>query len=174
MKKPKHKSTPEKITQEIFNSTPDDELPDLIWNFIWLKIGKDDDRRFDIFATLPVGYEIIYVVNILNNEVTNGGFNQYFVNGGNSYAEFQIAALKRIGANLHLIIFRKALKIHEQEKSNEALQELYKDRTLESISLTYKITNLGMCDDEWYVLAKEFDTLQKNFIRQHPRLFITE
>src|SRR5262245_53384798 len=99
------------ITREVIDALPDNELPSVLWDYIWLKVGKNYKRLSQILGTLPQGFRVIYYLFILDAEIANGGFNQYFFNGLAETAELQSEALKRIGARKHQQIFRKAYRL---------------------------------------------------------------
>lgn len=166
---PAHK----RITGEIIAAIPDDKLAWAMFDYIRLKAGKNYKRTLQVLANLPSGFHAIYHLFVLDGEIGNGGFNQYFFNGLDTDAEQQLEALKLIRASHHRRIFQKAFKIHNAEKKIEELQRRYAERTIESFFSTYELTSLDECDKEWYALDKEFDTLLVRFIRRHSELFLT-
>lgn len=164
----------ERINADTLAGIPDDQLPWVLFDFIWYKVGDDYRRTPDVLAELPVGFQVIYHLFVLDGEIGNGGFNQYFFNGLNRSAKQQREALKMIEADDYQKIFSEAFKIFENEKKNAELQNLYDDRTIESFFSTYDITELGRCDEDWYALDKKLDSLLVRFIRSHPELFFVQ
>jgi hypothetical protein len=163
----------QKIENDIISRIPDNLLTWAMFDHILLKIGKDYEKTTQILAELPSGFSIVYHLFVLDGEIGNGGFNQYFFNGLDANAKQQFEALGLIEATEHQKVFLKAFRIHNDEKQNEELQSLYSQRTIETFFSTYEITTLDKCDDEWYELDKEFDSLLVKYIRLHPELFIT-
>jgi hypothetical protein len=145
-----------------------------MFDYILLKIGKNYEKTLQILAELPSGFSIVYHLFALDGEIGNGGFNQYFLNGLDINAKQQLEALRLIEATEHQKVFLEAFRIHHDEKQNEDLQRLYSERTIEAFFSTYEMTMLDTCDDEWYALDKEFDSLLVKYIRLHPELFTTE
>ena len=164
--------TYEKITRDVIDSISDDLLVGAIFDHIWLKVGQDYPRTYQILAALPPGFSVVFYIITLDGEIGNGGFNQYFFNGLDNYAEQQLAALELIEAIQHKYIFQQAFKIHDDEKQNQELQHRYEERTIEAFFSTYEITELGECDEAWYALDQELDALLIRFIRTYPELFI--
>jgi hypothetical protein len=170
----KNRPVYEKFTRDIINTIPDDLLAWSMFDHIWLKVGKDYNKISQTLSGLPSGFSVIYHLFVLDGEIGNGGFNQYFFNGLERNVEKQIAALNLIGASSHLMVLRRAFEIHNDEKQNIELQRRYDEHTIEAFFSTYGITQLEKCDGEWYALDKEFKILMSKFIRDHTELFITE
>jgi hypothetical protein len=64
--------TPEAITAELFASTSDDILENVLLNYV-----LDVQQRFpDLLGELPVALQAHYVAFVVDAEVLNGGFNQ--------------------------------------------------------------------------------------------------
>ncbi len=163
----------QEITKDTINKIPDDLLVWAMFDYIWLKVGKDFEKTLQTLTELPSGFSIVYHLFALDGEIGNGGFNQYFFNGLDNNAKQQSDALSLIGATEHQKVFVEAFRIHDEEKQDEELQSRYSERTIESFFSTYGMTTLDKCDDEWYALDKEFDALLVKYIRLHPELFIT-
>lgn len=160
------------ITLELLATIPDNQLVQVLFDQIWHNVGEEYSRLEQVLAEMPAGYSTLYYLVTMHGELGNGGFNQYFFNGYDSKAEQQLEALNAIGATDHIQIFHDAFSLHETEKDNEELQELYEERTLESFFSTYAITGLGSCDERWFALYEQFESLLVQFIRQHLYLFV--
>lgn len=163
----------QEITKEIIGKIPDDQLAWAIFDHILFKIGTDYEKSFQILAELPSGFSIVYHLFVLDGEICNGGFNQYFFNDLDNNAKQQLEALSLIEATEHKKLFLEAFRIHDEEKKDEELQSFYSDRTIESFFSTYEMTTLDKCDDKWYALDEVFKSLLVKYIRLHPELFIT-
>jgi hypothetical protein len=164
----------EKIDRDVMAAIPDNLLASTMFDHIWLKVNKDYKRTPQVLQELPSGFSLVYHLLILDGEIGNGGFNQYFFNGLDSNAEQQLEALRLIEATKHQKVFQEAFRIHDEEKQNAELQRRYTERTIESFFSTYGTTMLEKCDKEWYALDEEFNALLVQFIRKHPELFVTE
>ena len=89
----------------------------------------------------------IYGTWVLENEVNNGGFDQFFYNNGIEMAEFAKSGFRRIGADQIAELVDKSLQIYRDQsveyanKRNPNLNELddvfYAYEGLEDLRLTY-------------------------------------
>ena len=115
----------QEITKEIIGKIPDDQLAWAIFDHILFKIGTDYEKTFQILAELPSGFSIVYHLFVLDGEICNGGFNQYFFNDLDNSAKQQLEALSLIEAAEHQKVFLEAFRIRDEEKQDEELQSLY-------------------------------------------------
>ena len=165
---------PDFINKEIQDKTPDEDL-------IWVILGyvskefKDGEKPDDLFSRLPRGCELVsYTLNILNAQVSNGGFNQFFYNGHEDAIPKLLECLLTFKAYKHKQIFEKAITVYNEEKQNIKLQNLYLEGTLEAFSSSYELTHLNDLDDEWYKLEQDLFNLINKFIRENFDLFVTK
>jgi len=164
---------PESITKEFIDTTSDAKLILVILSYIAREFREENDPQ-GIFSRLPKGYKhVSYVLNILNAQIFNGGFNQFFFNGYDTTIAEQLDALTLFKADKHKAIFERAIKIYEEEKQNNVLQELYNENSRKAFGASYEATKLNSLDDEWYAIEKELDLLIIKFIRSNPNLFVT-
>src|ERR1051326_3648521 len=163
-----------KFTVQILANIPDDKLDFSIWDYIWQLIGENSNNIEKIVSTLPPSFQMVFLTFLLENDVNNGGFNQYFFNSSGQYAYQTLDALKLIGADVHYMLLQKAIAIHLGEQENQKLQSLYSQNALKFFSETYKYTALNECDKEFYNLNISLGKIRVKFIREHPELFITE
>jgi len=163
-----------KLTPQILARIPDDELDFAIWDFIWLKVGKNHNRIDNIVSRLSAGFQMVFYTFILEGEIDNGGYNQYFFNSSGKYALLTLDSFKLIGADENHKNLKKAIAIHTREQKNVKLQKLYAERTIPSFFATYKQTKLGTCDKEFYILEGKLRQLRVRFIREHLEMFVGE
>ncbi|MEP6895997.1 MAG: DUF4375 domain-containing protein [Chloroflexota bacterium] len=170
----KNINLPTSMTKEFIDKISDTELIMVMLGYIAREF-KDGEEPQDFFSRLPKGYKYIsYVLNILDAQISNGGFNQFFFNDYEETIPEQLEALTLFKANKHKNIFEQAIKIYQEEKQNSELQTLYKKKALEAFSASYEITKLNSLDDKWYALEKELDRLIIKFIRNNPNLFVAQ
>lgn len=91
----------------------------------WL--NESDERWYDHIIGLPIQLQICYLVVVLHNQVLNGGFHQYFVNGYGQFAKETINALKTIGASKKAELLDEALKF---VNSDNYLDEVFRKKLL--------------------------------------------
>jgi hypothetical protein len=165
---------PNSINTEFLGKTPDEDLIWVILGYI-AKEFKDGENPDDLFNRLPKDYELVsYTLNVLNAQISNGGFNQFFYNGYENSIPKLPEYLSTFKAYKHKHIFEKAITIYNEEKQNLELQNLHSKRTLEAFSVSYKLTHLNDLDDEWCDLEQELFNLINKYIRENSDIFVTK
>ncbi len=104
-------------------------------------------KWYEYIVGLPTYLQITYLVVVLHNQVLNGGFHQYFVNGYGQFAPETINALNIIGASKKSDLLKQALKIVNAENKS--------DKDFRQVLLNKEITQLFSNDD----LVDILDTL---------------
>lgn len=66
---------------------------------------------YNYVVGLPLELKVTYLVVVFHNQIMNGGFHQYFVNGYGQFSEETISALSEIGAKTKGQLLSKALQI---------------------------------------------------------------
>jgi hypothetical protein len=157
------------VSKSVIEATPDDELEQLIVDEIERRVGDDYDHSHEIVLSMPRGFRFIYAVWLLDAEVNNGGFNQFFWNSSGQFAPEALEGLREIGATKHEELLKKAIQIHKDESA--MIGKLKKKGTLEAFSESYKYTKLNKLDDEYYKLPESLEKLNVKYIRDHVDLF---
>jgi hypothetical protein len=75
------------------------------------------NKWYEYVIGLPYQLQATYLIVVMNNQVFNGGFHQYFVNGYGQFAEETINALNAIGAFKKAELLKDALKIVNVDNS---------------------------------------------------------
>jgi hypothetical protein len=70
-----------------------------------------NEEWYAYIVSLPDPLQFTYLIVVLNNQVLNGGFHQYFVNGYGQFAQKTIIALEAIGASQKAGLLNAALEI---------------------------------------------------------------
>jgi len=158
-----------KLTAEIIDVTSDDEL--LFTVFENLAVKLEGANKHETFLMFSKARQAAYAIWLLEAEVNNGGFNQYYYNSSGQYAELTPGALQLIGANKFANLVSKANKIYETE--NKKITE-HLDGTVEGFSESYDENPLNELDTEFYELykAEDLHKLQVDFIRNNKSEFI--
>lgn len=126
-----------------------------------LKTLSDDDFDFEVanylltikFAeeTLNQMQRRVVSTNILDNEVFNGGFDQFYLNSEDEYIDDAIDGLREFGATEFLELVIKSKEIYLRDK------ELYKqDRN----------PHFDPIDDRFYEL-NHYGELRINYVKAH-------
>jgi hypothetical protein len=158
-----------RLTPEILAKIPDADVEQVIVDFIECRAereGQDDQRAL---AHLPSGFLPIYATWLLEAEVNNGGFNQFFWNSSGQFAADALAGFRAIGAAEHARLTERAINIY---KSERVRLEKFKQRgSLEDFSESYKDNKLNALDDEFFKSGIDLSKLRVGFIRANPKLF---
>jgi len=155
------------LTEEIIKSLSDDDLQQAVLDCIYLKIGDDYNRRYEIITALSDGFRMVYSTWWLEAEIYNGGFNQFFWNIG-EFAEEAVDGYVLLGAEEHAKLMQRAIEIFIKEEPRQ--RRFYIKGTLKAFSESYKHTNLNQLDGEFYKLP-DLNPLRVSYIREHPEQF---
>jgi hypothetical protein len=84
----------------------------------------NNTKWYDYVENLPIKINLTYLVINFHNQVFNGGFHQYFVNGYGQFAIETIEALLEIGASKKSKLLKKALYLVNYDNlSNEVFRK---------------------------------------------------
>lgn len=165
------KSDSKKLTINNIDTTSDENLEQIIVDNISLKVNGDSENEYFVARELTKPQQFIFIIEQVEAEVNNGGFNQFFYNSSKEYAKNMEEAFKAIGATKFSALVSKANKIYNYHK-----EEIIKmqDGSLDGFSKSYDNNPLNKLDDEFYVLYKKEDLgkLKIKFIRSHKTEFI--
>ncbi len=167
MKRPIHKE----LTIDIIDSTKDDDLIQTVFDNLAEKIGDNYEKEYKIITGLSKERQAIYTIWLVDAEVNNGGFNQFYFNSSGQFAELATGGFKLIGAVKFAELMQKANTIFI--KGNKKITEK-QDGSLEGFSESYEDNPLNELDSEFYDLYQNEDLnkLQVNFIRNNKDKFI--
>lgn len=165
--RPVHKN----LTVQIIDSTNDEELLQLIFNNLSDKLPDDYDKEFKTVTSWNKSRQAIYVIWLLEGEVNNGGFNQFYFNSSGEFAELLPDALELVGAKkfANLMLRANSTYLTENDKITE-----HQDGTIEGFSKSYEDNPLDEYDDEFYELydVENLNDLQIEYIRANKSEFV--
>jgi len=161
------------LTVDILKNIKDENLEQAIIDNIQTKFNKDFSNEEEIVRNLSKGKKAIYVTWLLEAEVNNGGFNQFYFNSSGQLADLGQGAFKTIGAVQFADLVGQADSIHEATKAN---LEKYNDGTIESFSKSYDQNPLNDLDGKFYKLYKDepLHEIKVKYIRENVNEFVTE
>lgn len=119
----------------------------------WFQKGVSPDW-YTYVVKLPEKLKITYLIGVLNFQVTNGGLNQYFINGYGQFIYETIECLQKIGLDQMAKLLKQA--INEVNKENLSPAKFRKMLVNGKILRLYEDENL---DDFLNDLDNRFDTL---------------
>ena len=153
-------------------SVADADLEQAIIDYVISKLDGHYDEEVAIVGALSTGVRATYLTWIVEAEVNNGGFNQYYYNSGGKFAVEAVDAFEYFGATQHAALMREANAVRASEAAELAK---FKDRgSLEAFSESYEHTKLGPLDDRFYRLAESLSQLRIARIRLTPEQFSGE
>ncbi|MEN6371328.1 MAG: DUF4375 domain-containing protein [Armatimonadota bacterium] len=162
-----------KLTLKAVAKLPDDTLEDVATTNTFDKVKCDASTGKEMLAALSHGQKIIYITSTLEGDVFNGGFHQYFCNTGGQFAIDAFYAYKEIGAVKHANLVGRAIVVAVKEKGlRDSIKQ--SQNQLEAFAASYKKTELGELDDEFYRLEDEEPAwpLRAKYIRKHADEFV--
>jgi len=159
------------FSEETLKTISDEHLEQAIIDYILdYKIKNNYEKEYEIITNLSNGFQYIYLTWILEAEVNNGGFNQYFYNTSTKFTKEVLIALKALNANEFYKITNQAIELFN--KVYEIHKKANKDGTLEAFLSTYEDSNLDTLDDEFYKYPENLSELRIKYIRTHVEEFL--
>jgi len=160
------------MDRKTLDSIKDDELESTLIEFITSKFDKDYTNEVEVVKSLSPGLRGLYATRAVEDEVNNGGFQQFYWNTSGALSKEAEEGFKLFGAAEYLSLMQQANEMHEAEK--EKMQK-YKDRgTSEAFSESYRESNLGELDDKFFKLKEDLSGLRVSYIRKHPEEFMSK
>lgn len=163
---------PVALTIDQVKAAKDGQVEQLIFDAELKAIGDDYDWETEIVNAWPAGLRMLYATWIVEAEVNNGGFNQYFRNTNAKTAQAAIDGFNLIGAKQHAELMADAMQIRDAERAE--MQKYKREGSMESFSESYKSTKLNELDDKFYALTENLSKHRVAYIRAHPEMFVTK
>lgn len=159
------------LTEEIIDSTSDDNLLQVIFDNLSEQHTTDFEKEYETVMSWNKSRQAIYMIWALEAEVNNGGYNQFYFNSSGQFYKHLPEALKLVGANKFADLTKRANDTFEKE--NPKITQ-HQDGTLEGFSKSYDNNPLNKFDNEFYNLykAENLHQIQVVFIRKHKADFI--
>ena len=111
---------------------------------------------------------VFYITQILEMEVNNGGFSQFFYNSSGDFTNELVGAFSEIGAEKTAAICQKAISAFgceipaDRDEREEMLDELESDEIDET---------LDECDDAFYKYEEKLNSLNYEYVMKHKDFF---
>jgi hypothetical protein len=150
-------------------SIPDAEVERAIADYVWHKI-YDYNRVVEVVHGLRSGTRAMYLTWVVEGEVNNGGFNQYYYNTDGQFASEAVDAFEYFGATQHAALMREANAVRLAEA--RPMQKFKDEATLQAFSESYKHSKLGPLDERFLKLTEDLSRLRIARVRQAPEEFI--
>jgi hypothetical protein len=143
----------------------DDTAESLVVEYVDEYLRQYPEEPFTAFSQLPRGMQYVYATALLEGEVENGGFNQYFYNVSSDYALEALAGYKLIGATEHAQIVRDAIEIYHRERWFHFRVKLR--HSLDAFFDSYQYTRLSELDMSLFDLDEDPVALRAEYIRNN-------
>ena len=154
------------LTELTINTTSDDDLIQIVFDNLSEKFGGNYEKEFETVASWNRSRQAIYLIWLLEAEVNNGGFNQFYFNSSGKFYPLLPSALRLVGATKFADLTEKANNTYEKEYEN--ITSHY-DGTLEGFSKSYEDNPLNEYDKTFYALCQveNLPQLQVDYIREN-------
>lgn len=166
-----NRSIHKELTYEIIDNTSDDDLLQVVFDNLMEKLPHDYKKEYETVLTWNKSKQAIYLIWVLEAEVNNGGYNQFYFNPGGQFYKFMPESLRLIGANKFAKLTERANNTFEKE--NKQISEK-QDGSIEGFSRSYEDNPLNNFDNEFYELYKieNLQQIQVDYIRKNKHEFI--
>jgi hypothetical protein len=160
------------IDQKMLSLTKDENLERVIVDYVQSQLDEKSGEPIEIVSGLSKGFLTFYASWLVEAEVMNGGFHQYFWNSSSEFAEVTADALTALGDPIAAEMMRRALAtaIAELPTTTKYMSK----GTLQAFSESAKRSKLKALDAEFCVRAEKFPALRLRYVRAHPDLFVTQ
>jgi len=171
MKAFKNRPIQKELTSQIIDTTSDEDLLYLVFEYLAEKQPTNYKKEYETVMSWNNSRQAIYMIWMLEAEVNNGGYNQFYFNSSGQFYKHLPEVLELVGANKFADLTKRANDTFEKE--NPKITQ-YQDGTLEGFSKSYDDNPLNKFDDEFYDLYKteNLQQIQVDFIRRHKTDFI--
>lgn len=161
------------LTKEILDTIPDDDLVQVIFDNLSEKLPDDYEREYATVMSWNPSRRAIFMIWLLEAEVNNGGWNQFYYNSSGEYHPHLPEALRLVGANPFADLTERANAVYREE--NEKITA-HHDGSIEGFSKSYEDNPLEPFDDEFYDLNDSLSLaeVQVKYIRMHEGEFLDE
>lgn len=161
-----------KLDPATLRSIPNADLEQAVIDYVFSKLEKDFAEEAQVVRELSPGLRAMYLTWIVEAEVNNGGFNQYYWNTEEKFASDAVTAFEYFGASEHAALMRDANVVHATEEAEMA--KFKEQGSLEAFSESYEHTKLEPLDDRFFQLSENLSRLRIARIRQMPEQFSGE
>ncbi|MGN6647391.1 MAG: DMP19 family protein [Cytophaga sp.] len=148
------------LTAELIDETDDTHLLQLVFDLLFDGLPNRIKKEYEIVMNWNEYKRSFFMITLLQGEVDNGGYGQFYFNSSGIYYKHLPAALKFVGAFDFAHVTEKANQLFEKNRSLfvKFPNELYDDLS-----------------DQFYDLdgKGKLDQLKIDFIRKHKNEFVS-
>jgi hypothetical protein len=166
---------PAALTADLLNATPDKGLCGIVADYVigQMKAGAPAQTPQAVVRGLRAGIRMVYVTRVVDGQVNNGGFHQFFFNSSGKFAADAIECFNVLGLPAYAELMRRAVARFAEE--GEMQSRIREQRNLKTFFESYKETTLGELDKEFYAMEKTqpLEAARIRYIREHLDEFVT-
>ncbi len=161
-----------RMCEGYFSSIPDENVVRSVWTHLFER-KPEEQSEMDFLAALTPEGKWLHLIMIVDGEVGNGGFNQYFFNTEGAYADATVIALQKFCGPKHAEPLEAALRFIAEKSGEEgrekprSIQEM-----LDALGDAYDDLDFGDFDAEWKRLEKARKMQMARFMRANSAAFI--
>jgi len=158
------------LRAEVLSTVPDHSLAAAVYTHALHHCLPSLDQEMAIISALPLPVRAVYATVLLDNEVLNGGFSQFFWNSTGQFARMAVEGLDYFGAQEHARVTRAAVAVYESGRAGlTRFREEGSDEAFRSFS---KASKLQPFDEQYYALGGDsLSDILSQFIRHHLQDF---
>ena len=167
----KNRPIHKELTKQIIDTTEDENLLQVVFDNLSEKQPTDYEKEYETVMSWNKSRQAIYMIWLLEGEVNNGGYNQFYFNSSGQFYKYLPEALRLVGAPKFAYLTEKANMTFEKENAKITK---YQDGTIEGFSKSYDDNPLNDFDTEFYELyqTENLQQIQVDFIRKNKKEFI--
>ena len=94
-------------------------------------------------------FQAYWGTQLVEYEVENGGFNQYFFNSSGMYADAAVSGFEFFGLRKHADLMRRVVAVANSAEERALREDARQRGSLEAFGKTYDATRLNAFDDEF-------------------------
>ncbi len=156
------------LTPATLASVSDDVIESTLINYV-IDYKSDSDDELESISVLPVALQAWYIAFVVDAEVLNGGFNQFFFNSSGQLAPGAVEAFNLIGAPAAGRLVETAIELLDQHAP--ALEAAAEAGTIEAFMETYLEQPFRELDDQYCTGEDDWRNARIRFIRQESAAF---
>lgn len=164
---------PQQITRRVLAAGRAGDLPRLVFlRLVALVYGRGRDRADEraYVAALDPGPRMLWGTYLPDNEVFNGGFEQYFFNGSRSYAAEALDGLALLAAGQQELLLREAIDAVRAAVGGDLAVD---DPRWRERFAAVQVPALEPLTRRYWSLPL-LESMQAAYIQEHPLQFLTE
>lgn len=136
-------------------------------------ILRDGGLWYDHVSRLPMHLQVVYTIVVFHNQVFNGGFHQYFLNGYGQFAYLTIDHLRRIGAHQAAELLERAVEeVNRDQLPLDEFRKRFFSRRIDRIA-NFDDTLadfLDTLDNQYYALEEDLEQLVVAYLKESADL----